>query len=212
MTGNNAMRPWLGMILKEDKEKREVRIQYIFPSSPLREVDVHMEDVLVSINGIRIDSIEKAQELLYSYETGNIVNLFFLKPDRSPVHYYAVLARRPDYALYNGTRMGDRIGSLFPYFGIALDNKKMVKKSIKFKEERIDVPFYDVIKVEKETFFDNMGVKQGDSIGIIFDVYENLTRYIQVVHLPQDASLTELNNISDYIYTVKQGKYNENIL
>lgn len=212
LAGKNAMRPWLGTILKEDKEKREVRIQYIFPSSPLRELDVHMEDILVSINGIRVDSVERGQEIVASCETGNIVNLFFLKPDKIPVQYYAVLARRPDYALYNGTRMGDRIGSLFPYFGIALDNKKKVKKSLNLKEERVEVPFYNVLKVEDETYFDNMGVKPGDSIGIIFDVYENLTRYIQVVHLPQDTSLADIKNISEYIYTVKRGKYDENIL
>jgi serine protease Do len=212
MAGTNAKRPWLGTILKEDKEKREVRIQYIFPASPLRDMDIHMEDILVSINGIRIDSIEKAQDILFSYETGNIVNLFFLKPDKTPVQYYAVLARRPDYALYNGTRMNDRIGSLFPYFGIALDNKKAVKRSITINEEKREIQFYDVLKVEKETFFDDMGVKPGDSIGIIFDVYENLTRYIQVMHLPWEKSPPDLKNIADYIYTVKKGKYNGNIL
>ncbi|MBN2531697.1 MAG: serine protease [Spirochaetales bacterium] len=212
MAGKNTIRPWLGTILKEDKEKREVRIKYIFPSSPLREIDVHMEDILVSINGIRIDSIEKGQELLGYCETGNIVNLFFLKPDKTPVQYYVVLARRPDYALYNATRMSDSIGSLFPYFGIALDNKKMVKKSMILNEAKVEVPFYHVIKVEKEIYFDNMGVKPGDSIGIIFDGYENLTRYIQVIHLPEKISLASIKNIADYIYTVKRNKYDENIL
>jgi S1-C subfamily serine protease len=212
MAGKNARRPWIGAMLKENKEKREVRIQYIFPSSPLQGMDIHMEDILVSINGIRVDSIEKAQDILFRYETGNIVNLFFLKPDKTPVQYYAVLSRRPDYALYNGTRMSDRIGSFFPYFGIALDKKTQVKKILKLQDVKIDIPFYTVIKVEKETFFDNMGVNPGDSIGIIFDVYENLTRYIQVMHLPGNTNPAQMKNIADYIYLVKRGKYSGNIL
>jgi hypothetical protein len=32
------------------------------------------------------------------------------------------------------------------------------------------------------------------------------------MHLPQDTSLADIKNISEYIYTVKRGKYDENIL
>ena len=106
----------------------------------------------------------------------------------------------------------NRIDSFFPYFGIALDNKSQKKNSLKLKGEKIDIQFYQVIKVEKETFFYKMGVKPGDSLGILSDMYENLTRYIQVIHLPQDKLLKELKNLSDYIYKVKGYKYNENIL
>jgi hypothetical protein len=199
-------------MLKEDEKKREVRVQYIFPASPLKEVNVQMEDTLVSINGNRIDSIEKAQKVISSLETGNIVNCSFLKPDKTPVTCLIVLSRRPDYALYNGTRISDKIESLYPYFGIILDKKSGGKKSLRIKDTKIDLILYPVMKVEKETFFHNMGVQPGDSIGILDDQYENLIRYIQVLHLPKGKSIKDLTNITDYIYSVKRYKYDENIL
>jgi S1-C subfamily serine protease len=210
--GKNRGWPWLGAMLKENKEKKEVRIQYIFPSSSLPELGVHMEDILVSINGNRIDSIENAQNIISSFEPGNIVNLLFLKSDKTLVQRYVVLTRRPEYALYYATRISNRIDSFFPYFGIALDRKNSKKSSLKLKEEKIDVQLYKVIKVEKDTIFYNMGVKPGDSIGILLDIYKNLRRHIQVIHLPQDKSLKELKNLSDYIYNVKSHKYNKNIV
>ncbi|MBN2439686.1 MAG: trypsin-like peptidase domain-containing protein, partial [Spirochaetales bacterium] len=212
MAGKNARRPWLGVKLKENEKKREVRIGYVFPASPLRDLNVRMEDILVSINGTRIDTIEKAQNIINSLETGNLVSLFFLKPDKTPLALYAILSRRPDYALYSGIWTSNEISSFFPYFGVALDNTKVTKRNLKVNDMKIDVPFYKVLKVENETFFYNMGVKIGDSIGILFNVYENLTRYIRVVHLPQDKSIKDLKNLSDYIYNVKKDKYDENIL
>jgi hypothetical protein len=108
--------------------------------------------------------------------------------------------------------LSSSIGSLYPYFGIALQQEKIVKKSIKVKDVKIDISMFPVLKVEKETFFHSMGVKPGDFIGILYDHYENLTRYIQVLHLPRDKSIKGLSNLGDYIYSIKRSKYDENIL
>jgi hypothetical protein len=211
--GKNVKRPWLGLLLVESQEdKGSVRLDYIFPSSPLKDLDVHMNEELVSINTIAVDSIETAKKIIGELETGNLVNVRIRKSDMKEQDYFVLLARRPDYAIYNATRNRDRLETLYPSFGFAVnvDSKKTI--TFNLKNEKISIDFFEVIRSKKETFLDNMGVKAGDYLGIILDIYENQNRYIQLLHLSEESPFEKDIDITDYIYSIKKSKYDGNIL
>jgi len=206
-------RPWLGLLLHEDRyRKANVTIMDIFPSSPLHGLGVEAEDVLYEINGQKIDTIDHAQKIINSLQAGNLVRLVIKNKKQQLKSLWVLLERRPEYAVYNATVHFNRISSLYPYFGFRIDENSSFKRGVNILGKNLAIVFYKVTQVEKDTFMDYMGVKPGDHIGFIDDYFKNKTRYIEVIHIPQSININAIDNIFDFIYRMRKDKYDENIL
>ena len=214
LTGKNIKRAWMGVILEEEEDKREyVSIRYIFPSSPLLNLDIKIKDELLSINNIKIDSIKTAQSLIWPLNSGNIVKVGIKTNNSEEKEYLLQLARRPTYALYSAVKNIDSTSTLYPYFGFSVDSKKSVmKKNIKKAGTNMQIIFYKVTAVENGSYLDDMGVKVSDYVGFIKDHYENQNRVLEIFHLPKDKRLRDIKDDSEYIYNMKKSNFEDNIL
>jgi S1-C subfamily serine protease len=74
--GQPLKRPWLGLLLEQPRHKTwDPKIIEVFPSSPLSQLKVDENAILMEINHQRILTITQAQEMINSLEAGNIVHI-----------------------------------------------------------------------------------------------------------------------------------------
>jgi S1-C subfamily serine protease len=211
--GKSILRPWLGVILNEKADlETGVEIKTLFPSSPLHEYEIEPGDIITDINGTTVSSVGEAQDLLFYLEAGNVIHLSITKADSESVHYWIRLPRRPDYPIYNATSKFNQLSTLYSSFGFEVDEEKIERKTLKENGETLKLNFYHVAKVDKDSFLNNMGVKQGDLIGFLVDTFLGKSRFITLLHIPAGMELGDLSDIDDYIYSMRQGRHNENIL
>ncbi|MBN1412224.1 MAG: serine protease [Spirochaetales bacterium] len=211
--GKVIKRPWLGFILSSSLDNPGVIIiDDIFPSSPFKFLGIEPGDRLIEINHKLSSSIEEAQECINELEAGNWVHVAIEKPNGTKKDYWTILARRPDYAIYNATRNFNKLSSLYPHFGFKVSPDVMLSREIFIKGETISLNFYKVIDVAPYSFLDSRGVEAGDAVGFIYDYFEDKTRYIQILHLPYGKVFEKPEQFLDCIYTMKKDKYDENIL
>jgi hypothetical protein len=125
---------------------------------------------------------------------------------------YTVAAGRPDFALYNGHGEFDRIATLYPLFGFAIDVTLPQSVQIAHEGGNTEIILYPVTAVENDSFLESRGVQVGDLLGFIADEYYNMTREIVVFHLPTGHTLSDLHDLDDYVYIMRRGRYGQNIL
>jgi S1-C subfamily serine protease len=206
-------RPWLGVLLEEQKhEKGDIKIIDVFPSSPLNSMGVGENDILYKINGQKIETIEQAQNIINSLQAGNLIHLHIKKPDDEILDFWVLLKRRPEYAVYNATIQFNRISSLYPHFGFRIDENKAHRRTVQILGRNIEIVFYQVVQIKQGSFLDYMGVTVGDYIGFIDDYFRYKTRYIEVIHIPKDIDFNKVEDIFEFIYRMRKEKYDENIL
>jgi len=211
---NQALnRPWLGVLLEEQKYKKgNIKIIDIFPSSPLHSLGIEADDILYEINYQRIDTIEQAQKIINLLQAGNLIHLSIQKPDEELKSFWVLLERRPEYAVYNATIQFNRISSLYPHFGFRIDKFKTFRKIINILGRNLEILFYEVVQVKQGSVLDYVGVNPGDHIGFIDDYFRYKTRYIEIIHIPQGLDFNKVENIFEFIYRMRKEKYDENIL
>jgi S1-C subfamily serine protease len=206
-------RPWLGVILKENTEPGDgVTIFDIFPSSPLNQRNVKTGNKIVKINGTTVRLIDEAQGLLYGLEAGNIAKISLAGEKNAVREFFVVLGRRPDYAIYNATRVFNKLSSLYTNFGFEVLEKPVRSGNYVIKGESYTLSIYEVSKVLPDSYMDCQGVRKGDYIGFIADYFYDKTRYIEVLHIPPDHPYKKPEDVYDQIYVLKKERYDENIL
>jgi hypothetical protein len=122
------------------------------------------------------------------------------------------LNRRPDVAIYNGILRESSFDTLYPYFGFELDRGKMSEKPVTIEGKSYKFNFYEVLRVEEDSFLADMGVAPGDTLGLVYDFFKDRIRYLEVLHVPKGLDLGKLGRVEEYMYYMSKGKYDENIL
>ncbi len=213
LEGRDIRRPWLGLLLSESwREKGQVEIIDLFPTSPVRACGIEVGDRLLELDHEPVERIPQAQEMLYDLEAGTWVHLKVQKEDGRQLDRWVRLARRPDYAIYNATREGNRLSSLYPHFGFEVNPDGLRTERVYVKNRLVSLTFYEVRRVHADSFLASRGVKPGDLLGFIDDHFEDRTRYLQVLHLPKGKSLKDLEEVSDYVYSMIRRHTDANIL
>jgi hypothetical protein len=214
MHGEAVRRPWIGLSLREPDLGREggVQVRDVFPSSPLVKGEIGRDTVIESINGTGVDSVETAQRLLSLLRPGNIVRLGVSDGNGFPSELLVIAASRPDFALYNGHRENDRIATLHPFFGFSIDDANPQPVRVMHDGGTTELTMYRVTAVEPESFVASRGVAVGDRIGFLEDEFFGMTREIVIFHLPAGQTIGDLHDIDDYIYIMRQGRYDRDIL
>jgi C-terminal processing protease CtpA/Prc len=210
--GIEIKRPWLGALLAAKKDMPDkVYIGGIFPSSPLTETEIAIDDRLVSLNDVPVASAGDARNAIKDLEAGNCVKVRFQNAAGEVVRY-VYLKRRPDYPAYSAVKNTGRLDSLYLQFGFSIEPgyRKQIKQQI--KDKKFSINFYKIAAVKEDSYLDRMGVEPGDLIGILADFYIHRTRYMEVLHIPTDPDSRNFEYIEDYIYKMKRVEYDENIL
>ncbi|MBN2533073.1 MAG: serine protease [Spirochaetales bacterium] len=209
----SVKRPWLGLLLEEDRDQKiPVSIIEIFPTSSLNDYGIKAGVRLMEINHTKITSVARAKALVNRMFAGNIVHLKIQKDPATVKDFYIHLDRRPDYPIYNATREWNKLSTLWAYFGFQVDIDSKVNKIFTFEGKKYNTDIYRVLKVKRDSILDNMGVVQADYIGIIDDSFYDKTRHLTVIHFPKDLIFSELYSINEIIYELSKGNYDENIL
>lgn len=212
--GKQIKRPWIGLLLEEYWNKKgDITIADVFPTSPLHMYNARRGDKLLEINNQPVESIKQAQEIINGLFAGNLVHIK-IKSNSGEKDCWVLLERRPDYPIYNATLDYNKLSSLYPHFGFAVDDDNIIRKNISFKGSVIYLNFYKILHIRPFSVLDNKGVKTGDTIGFLSDYFINRTRYIDVLHIPENKNLDKIDNIDiyDFIYELEKGAYDENIL
>jgi hypothetical protein len=210
--GKNARFPWLGLLMESDFEiTGRLVIADIFPSSPLKGTSLRPGDTVLELNGTAVKTVPDAQAIINAVPLGSIVRV---KASNAAlgrdVEYYAQLPGRPEYAMYNATQDFNQLAALYPYFGFKIDDKNLTRMQVPYKGQILNIPIYKVLDVKKGSILDRFGVKSEDQIGILADYTVDMTRYIDVIHLPKDAK--DLKNMEDMTIELEKDATDENIL
>jgi len=212
LSGVDIKRPWLGIVLTTRRELFDkVYIGGIFPSSPLTETEIKVNDQLVSLNDMPVTSVGDAKEIVQTLKAGNCLKVRF-RGDQGEMVRYVYLKRKPDHPIYSAVKNTGKLDSLYLQFGFSIDPgfKKQIQQAIKNKKYVIN--FYKVRAILKDSYLDKMGVKVGDLLGILSDFYIKRTRYIELFHIPTSQGTLKFDYIEDYIYQMKREENDENIL
>ena len=213
MHGDSVRRPWLGLSLQEEATDggTAVQIRDVFPSSPLSDMGVNRGALIRSVNGTPVTTVEAAQDVISDLWPGNIVSLV-VESDGTERELLVVTGSRPDFALYNGHGEFDRIATLYPLFGFAIDVTLPQSVQITHEGGSTEIVLYPVTAVESGGFLQSRGVQVGDLIGFVADEYYDMTREIVLFHLPTGHTLGDLHDLDDYVYIMRRGRYDQNIL
>ncbi len=212
LAGECTRLPWLGVLIEEDFEQTgNLIIEEIFPSSWLKATDLRAKDTILELNGTPVKTVLAAQAILQSLPLGSIVKVKACrKTDAVDVDYYVQLASRPEYAMYNAVRDMDRLSTLYTHFGFEVSRKDVVTFSFSLSGKTYTIPIYKVQKIKPKSVLDCYGVRMGDSVGILMDSTRNMTRYVDVIHIPEKVK--KIEDVSDLIIELRKGAYNDNIL
>ena len=205
-------RPWLGAQLTTKKDlDAKIYFNGFFPSSPLTETDVQVDDQLVALNNVPVSSVREAREVLQTLDAGNLVQVRY-QNSAGEIIRYVHAKRRPDYPVYSAIKNTGELASLYLHFGFSVDHS--AKDTVRFtlKNTKIAVNFHIVTAIKEDSHLDKMGVKVGDLIGILTDFYIRRTRYIEVFHIPADRESHTPTYAEDYIYKMEKEEYDENVL
>lgn len=212
IAGIEIKRPWLGAVITTKKElPGKVYLKGLFPSSPLAETGIKIDDEIVALNNVTIGSAQEAREILNRLEAGNLIQVRY-KNATGEIINHVYLKRRPDYPVYSAIKNMGLIESLYLHFGFSVEPgfKKTLRQTI--KNEKIGIDFYKVNTIEKDSHLEKMGVVIGDYVGILSDFYIQRTHYLEIIHLPADPKSHQPEYTEDYIYQLKKEEYDENVL
>ncbi len=215
LRGESIRKPWLGISLVPEPigeaDESGIEIRDVFPSSPLAQHNIDKGATIMEINHQQVDTVAQAQTILGASYPGNAIHIAVRSGDEHR-DYWVMALSRPDYAVYNGHGRFDRIDTLYPFFGFSVDVTGVDSVVTSNEAGNITVLLYPVSEVDQASFVASRGIQKGDRIGIIADEFIGMTRVLRILHIPRGMSLETLHQVSDYIYTIERGRYDQNIL
>ncbi|AHC14406.1 S1C family serine protease [Salinispira pacifica] len=209
MNGEHTGNAWLGITSSEVEEG--LRIDYLFPSSPLKEFGLVSEDIIMAVNNISADEITDMQSYIASRSIGSIVELQIRHADGSSSRMLTRLHRRPDFPLNTANFIQYKVDTLLANFGFSVHSEDARTVDFDAGNETISMKLYQVKDVLSGTQAYNLGIRPDDQIGLIADEYNGGSRRLHILHLPQGENSLEID-ISDFILTLWRSKYAKNIL
>lgn len=209
MDGEHTGNSWLGLTSSEVEEG--LRIDYLFPSSPLKEFGVKSEDIIMAVNNISAGETEEMQDYIASRSIGSMVELQIRHSDGSSSRLLTRLHRRPDFPLNTANFIQYKVDTLLANFGFSVHGDSVRSVDFDAGNESISMKLYQVKEVLSETQAYNMGIRADDQVGLIADEYAGGGRRLHILHLPKGENSLEID-ISDFILTLWRSKYAKNIL
>lgn len=125
--------PWLGAYgrsYKNSEKEAGLEVQYFAPNSPLARAGMQFGDIITSIEGIPVRTMDEIQNVLRQYVPDTIVKCEYISKDRAKKNCILYLTERPaspGYEFYQGDTIKN---SFIPLFGISMvpastTNRKM---------------------------------------------------------------------------------------
>ena len=209
INGISLKRPWSGLMFKN--QGNNTILHHIFEESPFIHSGLEQGDELIKINNLEIESLEAAKSVMDNLEAGNMVSMTFLRDDIEST-YRIRMMRRPDYAIYNKIARMDIFERILVASGATLQSETTRMEGITLGSSELSFPSFQVEKIDENSSLYSLGVRVGDSLGLIEDYFENYQYFLTMIHIPENMELINLIDPRDMIFTITKDKYNEFIL
>ena len=151
--GGKVERPWLGMAIND--EDKTIKIMYVYPGSQSGELGIKKDDIILSINNNKLESIEKLQDYLMLYQPDTIVRMK-IKRGKEIFSRFIRLSTRPYRPIEYVWNKDIRERLIYPVYGMDLA----------FEEQNGFLKKYIVNKILKGSVAFEAGVNEGDPVTI----------------------------------------------
>ena len=187
--GGELVHPWIaayGHTFRNGIKKCGLEVQYVMPGGSAARSGLNPGDVIVSIDGNEISSIEDFQFLMMAYQPGMIVNCICKTETGETKNLKLYLSNRPKTPVVDIYNSDFISGSFIPIFGMELVNSSTLsKKSYKIK------------KIIKGSVADEMSFSEDDAVSVRdvkFDK-ENEVMYVQIYTQRKKKGLLDITMI-----------------
>lgn len=187
--GGELVHPWIaayGHTFRNGIKKCGLEVQYVMPGGSAARSGLNPGDVIVSIDGNEISSIEDFQFLMMAYQPGMIVNCVCKTETGETKNLKLYLSNRPKTPVVDIYNSDFISGSFIPIFGMELVNSSTLsKKSYKIK------------KIIKGSVADEMSFSEDDAVSVRdvkFDK-ENEVMYVQIYTQRKKKGLLDITMI-----------------
>lgn len=112
---------------KDGKKNVGLEIQYVMPGGSAHRASFEAGDVIVSLNGEKISSLEDMQDKVRNFTSATIANVSYLRGDekKNELVYLAHRPINPGYEMYESDLLS---GSAIPIFGMKLISSSTLSK------------------------------------------------------------------------------------
>lgn len=187
--GGELVHPWIaayGHTFRNGIKKCGLEVQYVMPGGSAARSGLNPGDVIVSIDGNEISSIEDFQFLMMAYQPGMIVDCVCKTETGETKNLKLYLSNRPKTPVVDIYNSDFISGSFIPIFGMELVNSSTLsKKSYKIK------------KIIKGSVADEMSFSEDDAVSVRdvkFDK-ENEVMYVQIYTQRKKKGLLDITMI-----------------
>jgi len=187
--GGELVHPWIaayGHTFRNGIKKCGLEVQYVMPGGSAARSGLNPGDVIVSIDGNEISSIEDFQFLMMAYQPGMIVSCVCKTETGETKNLKLYLSNRPKTPVVDIYNSDFISGSFIPIFGMELVNSSTLsKKSYKIK------------KIIKGSVADEMSFSEDDAVSVRdvkFDK-ENEVMYVQIYTQRKKKGLLDITMI-----------------
>ena len=187
--GGELVHPWIaayGHTFRNGIKKCGLEVQYVMPGGSAARSGLNPGDVIVSIDGNEISSIEDFQFLMMAYQPGMIVSCVCKTETGETKNLKLYLSNRPKTPVVDIYKSDFISGSFIPIFGMELVNSSTLsKKSYKIK------------KIIKGSVADEMSFSEDDAVSVRdvkFDK-ENEVMYVQIYTQRKKKGLLDITMI-----------------
>lgn len=115
--------PWIGAYgrtYKNGKTDAGITIEYFAPGSALARAGLKRGDIITSIDGQAVTSIEKVQSVLRTFVPGTIVQIEYMDSEKKKQNCLVYLTERPKCPGYTFYQSDSIENSFIPLYGISL--------------------------------------------------------------------------------------------
>ena len=148
---------WIGAYGRTKKvagEKKGLEVQYVMPGSSAAFCGLCAGDVITSLDGVKVSSLEEFQFAQLSFQPGTMLNCMFVR-DGEEKSVLVYMEKRPEYPLKEVYKSDFVADSFLPIFGMQLvPSSTMSRKS------------YKIVKVLNGSTADEMGFSENDPVTV----------------------------------------------
>lgn len=116
--GDKVAHPWLGASVNE--RGGELEITYVLPGSPAHETGLEVGDEIESIDGVEVNSLAEAQELLLSLQRDSLLEVEWERDGEGRSGLVSV-DRRPDSPILEAVERDVETAVIAPLFGMTVN-------------------------------------------------------------------------------------------
>lgn len=130
--GEMVIHPWIGgygHTKRNGKKKVGLELQYVMPGGTAALSGLKEGDLITSIEGQKISSIDDYHFIMMSYENETIVNISYEDSDGEKKNALVYLEQRPENPAEKIYKSDFNTGSFIPLFGLGMTNSSTTNKN-----------------------------------------------------------------------------------